>query len=518
MPVDGGPPRRVTNGGIDHRQPAFSPDGKSIVYRSDEDGGGIWISPVRGGRARLLARGGERPRFAPDGRTISYRAAGKLFTVDAKGGEPRAIHPDFDASSAPVWTAEGALVFAACRGRSECDWWSAAPGAGPKPLGAAAILKKHKLPATAVPEASTKRGIVFTADDHGKSRLFVLANGAVKRLTAEDRDESSPAIAPDGRVFFASRSENIDVWTLPLRANEAAAKGALQRLTDDPAIDQRPSLSADGSRIAWETSRGGNFEVRVKDLATGRETAITNGPLREHMPAISSDGSELVYDAHDGEVVTIYRSRFDGGPPALVWKESTGQGSFQWTAGAASVLYFHREPPGTVGLMDLASKKRTVLLRHPTWNLSLADARSSPDGQWIAFPVPFADHRSRLAIAKVADAPIGGERDWTWLTPDSFDASQPEWSPDGRWLYYLSSQEGGLSVWASPVADGKAAGGAKKVLEFPHAALTIARMRPRDIGLAVAKDKLALGVAEYRGTLWSAAPAAPWGVASRDPL
>ena len=100
------------------------------------------------------------------------------------------------------------------------------------------------------------------------------------------------------------------------------------------------------------------------------------------MPALSPDGSRLVYDVHDGEKVTIFESNFQGGQRVLIREETVGQGSFQWTAKGDSVLYFHREPPGSVGLMNLSSKKRTVLLRHPTFNLSLADARLSPRVQF----------------------------------------------------------------------------------------------------------------------------------------
>jgi Tol biopolymer transport system component len=138
-----------------------------------------------------------------------------------------------------------------------------------------------------------------------------------------------------------------------------------------------------------------------------------------------------------------------------------------------------------------------VLLRHPKWNLSLADARLSPDGRWIAFPVPVDAHRSRLAVARLSGKAIEDERDWNYLTPEPYNASQPEWSPNGRWLYFLSDQSGRLAVWALPLAgDAKPRGAAKLILDSGGGRPDIAAMRPRDIGLAVAKDKLALAAAE----------------------
>ena len=300
-----------------------------------------------------------------------------------------------------------------------------------------------------------------------------------------------------GSLAFVSRADNIDIWILPLDADRAKPTGALMRLTRDPAIDQRPSLSADGRKIAWETSRGGNFDVWVKDLVSGEEKAITRGPLRQHMPAMAPDGSKLVYDAHDGEKVTVFMIDWRRLEPVKVREENVGQGSFQWTKKADSVLYFHREAPGSVGLMNLSTKNRTVLLRHPKLNLSLADARLSPDGRWIAFPVPLDAHRSRMAVARVTGKVIEDERAWIYLTPESFNASQPEWSPNGRWLYFLSDQSGRLAVWSLNLSgDMKPRGTPRLVLDPATGRLTISAMRPRDIGLSVARDKLALAITE----------------------
>jgi Tol biopolymer transport system component len=298
-------------------------------------------------------------------------------------------------------------------------------------------------------------------------------------------------------LFVLAAAANIDIWILPLDADHAMPAGELKRVTSDPAIDQRPSLSADGRRMAWETSRGGNFEVWVKDLVSGQERAVTSGPLREHMPAMSRDGSRLVYDSHDGEKVTVLMTGFDGRESVKLAEENVGQGSFQWTRRGEAVLYFHREPPGSVGLLDLATKKRRVLLRHPVWNVSLADARLSPDDRWIAFPVPVDEKRSRLAVAQLSGKVIEDERDWRYVTLEGYNAAQPEWAPNGRWLYFLSDQGGRLAVWAAPLAGGmKPAGAPKLILDVENGGRSIAAMRPRDIGLSVAKDKLALAVTE----------------------
>jgi hypothetical protein len=90
------------------------------------------------------------------------------------------------------------------------------------------------------------------------------------------------------------------------------------------------------------------------------------------------------------------------------------------------------------------------------------------------------------------------------VVPETFSTSQPEWSPNGKWLYYLSDQSGRLAVWALALTmDGKVAGSTRPILDLTGTRLLIAELRPRDIGLTVAADKLALAVAEYSGTIWS---------------
>jgi Tol biopolymer transport system component len=518
QPLSGGDPRRVTEEATDHVQPAFSPDGAILVYRREGRSAGVYVTSVSGGTPRLLAAGGRRPRFSPNGKQIVYSIGTRLFSVDSSGGEPRSLHASFHSAGDAAWSPDGEhLIFTGCKDSSveSCDWWVTPAGGGEAvATGAGKLMRQHRF--VEQPPANiwlSGNVIVFAGRIGETTRLWKLRLVSKpwriaeppQRITNSDQEEHSPAISPTGQIVFASRRTNVDVYSLPLDAERALPNGTLKRLTRDPAIDQRPSLSRDGTKLAWETSRGGNFEVWVKDLTSGNEKGLTSGPLREHMPALSRDGSRVIYDSHDGERVTVFEAAFEGGEPVKVWEENVGQGSFQWTAKGDAVLYFHRAPPGTVGLMNLSSKRRTVLLRHPKFNLALADARLSTDERWIVFPVPYAPHRSRLALARASSGkPIEDERDWSYLTPDTFNASQPEWSPDGKWLYFLSDEKKTLEVWALPLsAEKKPNGERKPILTFAGARLTITEMRPRDIGLSVAVDKLALGVAEYTGMLWS---------------
>ena len=58
--VAGGEPIQLSSHEADDKQPHFSPDGSQVVFRSDRDGGGIYVVPALGGSPRLLAERGLR--------------------------------------------------------------------------------------------------------------------------------------------------------------------------------------------------------------------------------------------------------------------------------------------------------------------------------------------------------------------------------------------------------------------------------------------------------------------------
>jgi imidazolonepropionase-like amidohydrolase/Tol biopolymer transport system component len=122
-----GAPKRLTKQ-TEHAElyPSFSRDGKSIVYTTwdDEKLGGIRVVPVTGGEGRVVsAQPGHyiEPALSPDGRFIVYRTIGGgylrsglyshdqgLFVIPASGGTPRRLtkdgeQPHFGAGSERVF-------------------------------------------------------------------------------------------------------------------------------------------------------------------------------------------------------------------------------------------------------------------------------------------------------------------------------------------------------------------------------------------------------------------------------
>ncbi len=71
--ADGGEPRQVTDHPGSDQSPAWSPDGKWLVFQSLGRGAGLWRIPASGGEAEPVAEGrAYRPSWSPDGKEIYF--------------------------------------------------------------------------------------------------------------------------------------------------------------------------------------------------------------------------------------------------------------------------------------------------------------------------------------------------------------------------------------------------------------------------------------------------------------
>ena len=527
--VGGGQPVRLTRHEADESEPHFSPDSTKIVFRSERDGRGVYtISTLGGDEPRLIARDGRRPRFSPDGSRIAYwvgsehNLGGRVRVVGSTGGEPA----ELARGRSPIWTPDSRhlLFLGRVDSTSEADWLVVSIEGAVVPTGASEALHNQSLGPTVgdsfIADVWRPREnyVAFAARLGDSTNMWEVpispgawrVAGPARQLTFGAGIEVQSSFAAGDRMVFSTQVENLDIWGLPIDANRGEVSGDIERLTTSTADDRSPSLSSDGKKMAFLSTRSGNFDLWMKDIETGRESNLTASPEDEGRPIISADGSKVAY--RGGPARDIYVVPASGGMARNVC-EGCGGALSHWSRSGERLILFGRAPPETgfrrqVAMLTLSSSEVTGLAVD---ELPLADPRFSPDGNWFAFhTLSAARDRRQVFIAPVRTADLPIKRDeWIAVTDGSGSDGRVAWSPDGNLLYFLSDRDGFRCIWAQsldPEAK-KPVGSAFGVYHAHQRRRSMMNVNPGAISLSVARDKLAISMREITGNIWMMEPA-----------
>ncbi|MBY0221218.1 DPP IV N-terminal domain-containing protein [Sporosarcina aquimarina] len=115
--------------------------------------------------------------------------------------------------------------------------------------------------------------------------------GEAKRISDNFDDPSVPDWSPDGsKIAYQSyRSGNYHIWTMNPDGSEK------EQLTTGIYDHREPSYSPDGSRVAFSADRDGSYDIWVLDLKTEELTQWTDSPEEEFYPTWSPDGKEIAF-------------------------------------------------------------------------------------------------------------------------------------------------------------------------------------------------------------------------------
>ena len=307
----------------------------------------------------------------------------------------------------------------------------------------------------------------------------------------------------DGRILFANVSAIMGPWSLAARPDEGSVSGEPRKVMEDlmPALDF--SLSRDGSKIAfvsYGSLRTARVAVRVKDLKNGRETSIpTQGEFLNKRPRLSPDGSVLAYQNTVSDKNRTYlvsggstagREVCESCPIVCLFSDA----NYALVAGRRNELL----------RLNVGSGERIPVLTVESG--IIFDAGLSPDDRWIGFIVGKPDGRVALNAAPLGPAPVS-EKDSILVCEDGHYLGSPKWSPNGRFLYYLSERDGCCCLYAQrldPVSK-RPVGGAIGVYHAHQARFRL-NFPPGNGTLGIASDKIVFQVSNMTGNIYLAMP------------
>jgi len=449
-------------------QLAVSPDGTRIVAA---------VRDSAGSQFRLVTRrldqsefaplpgteGANAPFFSPDGQWIAFFAEHKLKKVPVQGGSPVTLCDAPTVRASGSWGDDDKII--AALNDAEGILWRI-PSSGGVPVPVTELDKKNGEKAQRNPQILPgSQAVLFTSFttrlNLGDGDIDVLSfkTGARKTLYRGGVfGRYLPASKEAGYLVYMHENT---LFAAPFNLRSLAVTGAPQPVLEDlmvaglggswefdfsrvpsgpgtfvyaswkgqhpwsifwidragktqplhptPGFYNNPRFSPDGKRLAFglltDPARG---DIWVKDLERGTASRLTSLPGHNSLPIWTPDGKDLFFEAI-GPVA-----------PAMYWIRSDGSGEPQ---------------------------------RLTNDGIRRIPSSFSPDGKQLAYT-----QSTDSGIPEIWTAPIEGDVDHPKLgkaelfvrTASPGWAASPEFSPDGRWLAYISNETGISEVYVRP--------------------------------------------------------------------
>ena len=474
---------------------AISPDGRKIAfYAIGDDGvGGVWVRSFDSVESRRIAETGASPSitWSPDSRFVAFpggEALNKLMKVEVSGGPAQTICEIKGIVTGGSWNHEGVIVFGSFGGGT---YRVPAAGGEASPLTVLDASRQETGHSTPVFLPDGKHFLYLRASGLAENRGIYLGaldakpeQQASKRLVATS---FSPAYAPStdpkvGFVLFLRddtlQAQPFDLARLqmtgePVRLADhvgsifefgyfgVSANGVLAYRTGD-ALGANPlrlmwfdrqganlgaavvpgyyvslRLSPDASRLAvsrLDTSNA-NTDIWVHEFVRNTPTRFTTDRAADADPVWSPDGSHVAYASVRPDGTGLYQKAANGaGGEELLLQPSGSRDLDDWSRDERFLLYSQIESKtkSDLWVMPIAGGHKPTVYVNSEFNET--HGQFSPDGRWIAF---VSDESGRPEIY-VRPFPLaeGGGGKWTVSNGGGIT---PRWRRDGKELFFLST-------------------------------------------------------------------------------
>lgn len=456
---------RLTGSSGYEGNPAWSPDGRSVVFSSTRSGNtDLWIRDLQGETRQFTKDAAEdsQPAWSPDGRHIlfvssrgvgetvdhsvffGYSLGGNLWKMPVLGDTPTMLIED---AYNPSWSPDGSgFAYDSSASGQRRIWIADAQGEQRRELTRdESDLAAHTRPAWS-PDG---KWVVYERQSGSQSRaseLWLISpqDETSIRLTADQGRHFSPAWASSDSIVFASdRGGAINLWQMDIDPDSGEPLAAPAQITRGGGEDTDPAVSVGGKLVYVSQQRLFNtWKVGVdpvKWALVSEPESIFDTVWNDYAPALSADGTRLAF-------VSDREGEDD------VWKLDPGQGQPQrltdgpgqklqpvWSPDGRLLAYFSNQAGNNdIWVVPSDGGAPVQLTNSPADDIN---PYWSPDGSLLAF----VSDRSGQSEVWVMNTDGGDAR---MLTNISVTGHTARWSPDGQWILFTSMHTGDREIWA----------------------------------------------------------------------
>jgi Tol biopolymer transport system component len=419
--VEGRIPSNVTGDSPDaDAEPAFSPDGSQLAFRSERGGGGIFVMGVTGENVRRLTNFGHNPSWSPDGTHLVVSTAatdlrphvhpinGDLWIIDARTGGKRPLFmagrgSEHDAVQ-PVWSPHGRRIafWGVSERGAERDIWTIDPDA-PQP------------------------------------------KDTVVRVTADVSLHWNPVWSPDGRYLYfgSNRDGTMNLWRIAVDEESGKPDGVAEPVSLPAAISGNFGFSQQGDLIFTTVMRFYRLLSMPFDAnsgATGEPRPLFGGSQEILSFEPSPDGRAIAFTTA-GTQEDLFVANADGTRLRQLTNDAARDRGVTWSPDGTT-LYFYSNREGGYQLWSISVDGSNVTRLTDAADLRRIGARNvfspnaSPDGRMLA-----AEAEGGIAVLVHLDRPISQR-----VEVIATNIIGPKFSLDGKQLVGSVPGRGGIVV------------------------------------------------------------------------
>ena len=248
-----------------------------------------------------------------------------------------------------------------------------------------------------------------------------------------------------GKVSFTSdRTGNLDIYMIDINGKN------LVNLTNHPSDDFSPTWSPDGRAFAYVSDRNGNPEIYVMNMDTKESRRLTNNRATDIDPAWSPDGEWIAFASNQHREhaadTDIYIMDMNGKKVQQLTSKGGHNSTPAWSPDSEWIAFRSTQDGiGGIHVMNADGEKQRALTQvsatSPTW---------ASNGKQIYFS---SEKLGGVKVPTLFAVDVDGKNPKK-LTEAGQVCEEPDGSPDGQWIAYVSVQDGSKDIYLIRAVDG----------------------------------------------------------------